>query len=220
VKQQTPPTPAVQRLSLYLRTLEQLAGQGVEKVSSRQLATFLHITAAQVRKDLGYFGQFGRPGVGYRVGPLTEHLRRILGTDRTCRVVVVGAGDLGRALLRHRGFRRKGFELVAAFDISPAKVGRQIGQVTVRHLDDLDEIVRRQDVKLAVIATPPEAAQDVADRLCRAGIKGILNFAPTTLEIPPSVAVGPVDLAATLEQLSFRVRAERAADAPTEGIAP
>ena len=213
------PSPVVWRLSLYLRQLESLVGEGVEKVSSRQLAKFLHITATQVRKDLAYFGQFGRPGVGYRVGPLTGQLRRILGTDRTCRVVVVGAGDLGRALLRHRGFRRKGFELVAAFDISPAKIGRQIGQATVQHLDDLEDVVRRQDVKLAVIATPPEAAQDVADRLCRAGIKGILNFAPTTLETPPSVAIGPVDLAATLEQLSFRVRAEGAADAPTEGIA-
>jgi redox-sensing transcriptional repressor len=169
------------------------------------LAKYLHVTAAQVRKDLAYFGQFGRPGVGYRVGPLIEELRRILGTDRTWSVVVIGAGDLGRALIHYRGFRRKGFELVAAFDVAEDKVGRKIGGVTVRSIETLSEVVRENDVRLAVIATPPEAAQQIANRLVELGVRGILNFAPTTLETPPEVAVGPVDLAATLEQLSFRV---------------
>jgi len=199
------PTPTVQRLSLYLRRLEDLARVGIEEVSSRQLAGFLRITAAQVRKDLTHFGQFGRPGVGYRVGPLIEELRRILGTDRTWRVVLVGIGDLGRALLRYRGFRNKGFKIVGAFDVAAGKIGRKFGQVTVRRMDELPAVVRRHEVRLAVIATPAEAAQEVADRLCDAGIKGILNFAPVTLHTPPDVAVGPVDLAGTLEQLSFRV---------------
>ncbi len=207
MKNQSIPTPAVQRLSLYLRRLEELAQEGVQKVSSHDLAEYLHITAAQLRKDLAYFGQFGRPGVGYRVAPLIDELRHVLGTDRTWRVVVVGVGDLGRALLRYRGFRSKGFELVGAFDILTSKIGRQFGEVTVRHLDDLPAVVREHDVRLGVIATPSRAAQKVADILCEAGIRGILNFAPTTLQTPPDVAVGPVDLAATLEQLSFRVRA-------------
>jgi len=199
------PTPAVQRLSLYLRRLEELARGGAEKVSSKQLAAFLRISAAQVRKDLAYFGQFGRPGVGYRVAPLIEELRRILGTDRTWRVVVIGVGDLGRALLRYRGFRKKGFEIVAAFDVAAGKIGKQFGQVTVRHIDELPTVVRQRNVKLAVIAVPAEVAQEVADRLCDVGVKGILNFAPTTLHTPPSVDVGAVDLAGTLEQLSFKV---------------
>ena len=199
------PTPAVQRLSLYLRKLEHLAQKEVQKVSSLDLAESLHVTAAQLRKDLAYFGQFGRPGVGYRVAPLISELRHILGTDRTWRVVVVGTGDLGRALLRYRGFPSRGFQMIAAFDISPGKIGRQFGRVTVRHVDELPAVIREHDVKLAVIATPAEAAQQVADVLCRAGVKGILNFAPTTLQTPPGVAVGPVDLAASLEQLSFQV---------------
>ena len=132
-------------------------------------------------------------------------LRRILGTDKTWPVVVVGTGDLGRALLRYKGFRKKGFELVAAFDVAEAKVGRQFGTVTVRHLRELPQVVRRNKVRLAIVTVPPSAAQEVADALCRAGVMGILNFSPTTLNTPPSVAVGPVDLAISLEQLSFQV---------------
>lgn len=209
MKDQPIPTPAVQRLSLYLRRLEELAQKGVQKVSSHTLAQHLHITAAQLRKDLGYFGQFGRSGVGYRVIPLIDELRHILGTDRTWGVVVVGVGNLGRALLRYRGFRSKGFEFVGAFDVAPGRIGRRFGDVTVSHIDRLPSVVRQYDVHLGVIATPVEAAQKVADLLCQAGVKGILNFAGTTLQTPPNVAVGPVDLAATLEQLSFRVRENR-----------
>ncbi len=124
MKSQSVPNPAVGRLSLYLRELEQLADKGVQKVSSLQLARELHVTAAQVRKDLGYFGQFGRPGLGYRVAPLIDELRHIFGTDKTWKVVVIGVGALGRALLRYKGFRKKGFELVAAFDVSTRKVGK------------------------------------------------------------------------------------------------
>lgn len=196
----------MRRLSLYLRSLEDLARDRVEKVSSRLLAESLHITAAQLRKDLAYFGQFGRPGVGYHVAALINELRHILGTDRTWRVVVVGAGDLGRALLRYRGFRSKGFELVGAFDVAEDKIGQQFGQVQVRHVSELERVVSQHGVRLAVITTPVSAAQNIADILCRAGVKGILNFAPTMLETPPDVAVSAVDLAATLEQLSFRVQ--------------
>jgi redox-sensing transcriptional repressor len=195
----------VRRLSLYLRQAEHLAEQGVDKVSSAQLADSLKVSPAQVRKDLAYFGQFGQPGVGYRVRPLRDELRRILGTDKTWDVVVVGAGSLCRALLRYKGFLRRGFRFVAAFDAAPGKVGKRIGDVTVHRMSELASIVKKHRVKLAILAVPAAAAQEVTDQLCEAGIKGILNFAPATLATPADVAVGPVDLAAHLEQMSFLV---------------
>lgn len=209
VRNSSAPAPVVKRLSLYLRGLEELADQKIEKVSSQQLAHSLRLTGAQVRKDLAYFGQFGRPGVGYHVGPLIETLRRILGTDKTWNVIVVGAGDLGRALLRYKGFAKKGFRLVAAFDIAEAKVSVRIDHIRVYRLKDLDRIVRKYTVKLAIVTVPAEAGQSVTDLLCAAGVMGILNFAPTTLHIPDGVAVAPVDLAAQLEQLSFQVAGAR-----------
>lgn len=207
------PQPAVRRLSLYLRRLEELAGEGVRTVSSSRLAEPLRVNPAQVRKDLGYFGQFGQAGVGYRVNPLIDELRRILGTDRTVNVVLVGAGDLGRALLRYKGFRRKGFNLAAAFDVAPGKVGRAVGTVNVYPLDELERLVELYQARLAVVAVPAGEAQGVVDRLVAAGVRGILNFAPATLDTPADVEVAPVDLAAHLEQLSFRVAGERRDDA-------
>jgi len=194
----------VQRLSLYLRRLEHLAQEGVSTVSSRNLAGQLGTTAAQVRRDLAYFGQFGKAGVGYKVEELAAQLRRILGTDRTHNVILVGVGHLGRALLRYKGFRSRGFEFVGAFDIARSKIGKTFGSVTVRNLQEVGRLVKQHDVRLAVIATPAEAAQDVADMLCKVGISGILNFAPTTLIVGDGVTVGPVDLAGALEQLSFQ----------------
>lgn len=199
------PVPAVKRLSLYLRQLEQFKADGISKFSSRRLADSLEIKDAQVRKDLAYFGQFGKPGVGYSVDALIDNLRRILGTDKTHSVVLVGAGDLGRAILRYRGFRKKGFEFIAAFDVSQAKVGKKIGDVPVYHNSELESVVSKHNVKLAVISVPAESAQEVTDRLCSAGIMGILNLAPQMLRIPPAVSVARVDLAASLEQLSFLV---------------
>jgi redox-sensing transcriptional repressor len=203
------PDPAVRRICLYLRQLEQLRDEKVEKVSSKQLADALHLSAAQVRKDLGYFGQFGRPGMGYGVEELIEQLRHVLGTDRTTNVIVVGAGDLGRALLRYRGFEKKGFELVGAFDVDNAKIGKKVGQVVVHHMDDLEQVVRSRHVLLAVVAVPVGVAQEVTGRLEQAGVKGILNFAPVTLQTSEGVSVGPVDIAAYLEQLSFQVHSRR-----------
>jgi redox-sensing transcriptional repressor len=199
------PTAAVQRLSLYLRRLEELNDQSVTTVSSRDLAADIRVTAAQVRRDLTYFGQFGKPGLGYAVGPLIQALRGLFGTDKLWHVVVVGAGDLGRALMRYRGFASKGFKIVAAFDVADSKIGRNIGGVSVHAMSELPSVVRHHDVKLAVLATPPEAAQHAAHQLHAAGVRGILNFAPTMLETPADLAVGPVDLAASLEQLSFQV---------------
>ncbi len=199
------PAPTVRRLSLYLRQLEQLATEGVDKISSRKLGTMLHTSDTQIRKDLACFGQFGQTGIGYCVDSLIERLRHILGTDKIWKTIVIGAGDLGRTLLQYEGFLKKGFEPVAAFDISADKVGRRVGHVPVHHINELPQIVWKNNVKLAIVAVPTEAAQSVADMLCQVGIMGILTFAPITLETPPGVAVGVVDLPASLEQVAFRV---------------
>lgn len=202
------PTPAVRRLSLYLRELDKLSMNGQERVSSKQLGEALRFTATQIRKDLAYFGQFGRPGIGYDVGELAESIRRILGTDRVWNVLLVGAGNLGMALSAYRGFAKKGFRLVAVFDSDPSKVGRPVPSVPdllVESVSDIARIVREKDIRLAIVAVPGEAAQQIADVLVGAGIRGLLNFAPVSLDIDSHVAVCAVDLAVQLEQLSFLV---------------
>lgn len=197
------PSPSVRRLSLYLRQLESLQSQHVRTVSSHRLAESLALTDAQVRKDLAYFGQFGRPGVGYEVGPLIERLRSILGTDRIWNTLLVGVGNLGRAITTYHGFRAKGFHLVAALDSDERKIGKKIGPLTVEPVGELPRIVTEQDVKMAILAVPAEVAQAVADQLVAANVRGILNFAPTQLQTPPDVTVRNLDVAAELEQLSF-----------------
>ncbi|MFP4054867.1 MAG: redox-sensing transcriptional repressor Rex [Phycisphaerae bacterium] len=196
---------SIRRLSMYLRHLEQLERQGIERVSSRRLAQDLHVGDALVRKDLASFGQFGRPGIGYDVGRLMKSLRTILGTNRTWRVVLVGAGALGTALVRYAEFRQKGFHIVAAFDIARNKVGKTIAEVPIHDIDDLPKVVRESGVKLGIIAVPAEAAQKTADLLVDAGIRGVLNLAPAALEAPGDLPVNRVDLTAHLEQLSFQV---------------
>jgi redox-sensing transcriptional repressor len=199
------PNPAVRRLSLYLRQLEAFKRSGRTTISSKQLGESLNLTDAQVRKDLAYFGQFGHPGIGYRVDDLIGRVRHILGTDKTWNVMLVGAGNLGRALLAYRGFDAKGFKLVAVFDNDPGKVGKKIGQFVIQPLSDLDPTVRSKNIRLAMIAVPADVAQDVADQLIDAGVRGLMNFAPVSLNVPQDVALNAVDLAVSLEQLSFQV---------------
>ena len=202
------PTPTIRRLSLYLRQLETALASDRHTLSSKQIGRALGLTDAQVRKDLAYFGQFGQPGVGYRVEELAERLRHILGTDKTWPVALVGAGNLGRALLAYRNFERKGFRLAAAFDTDPQKVGQRVPaleRMTVQPLQDLAETVERLSIRLGVICVPASAAQPVADRLVEAGIRGLLNFAPVALTVPEEVAVVGADLALHLEQLAFQV---------------
>ena len=198
------PQPTVRRLSLYLRHLKQLAGLGIHKVSSGQLAEGLQLGAAQVRRDLATLGQFGQPGIGYRVEPLIRELRLVLGTDRTWNVVLVGVGGLGRALLRYGGFHKGGFEFVAAFDVRKSKIGKRTGGVTVHHVDEMPKVVRDRQAELAIVTVPAAAAAETVTRLSEAGIRGILNFAPASVEPQPGVPVNYVDLTAHLEQLSFR----------------
>jgi redox-sensing transcriptional repressor len=199
------PKAVVNRLSLYLRELQQLLRGGHETISSSHLGTLLGFSDAQVRKDLAYFGHFGYPGIGYRCEELVSAIRTILGTNLNWSVAMVGAGNLGRALLGYRGFGTQNFRIVAAFDVDPGKINTTIEDVKVYSLDKLPEIAREHKLKLGMIVVPASAAQAVADKLVAAGIEGIVNFAPVTIAVPPSVRLVGVDLAMELEQLSFAV---------------
>ncbi len=199
------PRPTVKRLSLYLRELEALDEADRSTINSRQLGDSLGLTDAQVRKDLAYFGQFGHPGIGYQVSELIAELRHILGTDRSWPVVVVGAGNIGRAVLRYGRLRRKGFEIKAVCDSDPALIGRTIDDHEVLPVAALPGAVREHDVRIGLLAVPAESAQEVADAMIAAGIRGILNFAPRRLNVGNDVAIVSVDLTVSLEQLAFKM---------------
>ena len=192
------------RLSVYLRCLNTLDGAGVRTISSQALAEQFHLNAAQIRKDLAYFGEFGVRGVGYYVRDLKRHLRQILGLDQKLRVAIMGAGNLGLALADYPGFRQEGFEIAALFDTSSGKVGQQSrGGVPIHDIGELKKIVRRDSIRIAVIAVPASAAQNVLGLVVAAGIKAVLNFSPGTLAVPPEVKIKSVDLTVSLESLSF-----------------
>ena len=192
------------RLSVYLRCLNSLEEAGVRAISSQALAEQFHLNAAQIRKDLAYFGEFGVRGVGYYVRDLKRHLRQILGLDRNLRVAIIGAGNLGLALADYPGFRQEGFEILALFDTLNSKVGQQSrGGVPIHAVADLRKIARRDGISIAVIAVPAASAQLVVNQVVAAGIKAVLNFSPGTLEVPPGVKMKSVDLTVSLESLSF-----------------
>jgi redox-sensing transcriptional repressor len=209
------PEATVARLPVYLRSLVELAALGTATVSSDVLAELAGVNAAKVRKDLSHLGTYGTRGVGYDVDYLRFEVSRALGVANTWPVVIVGLGNLGRALANHTGFTDRGFPIVAAIENDPTKIGRTLGGVPVHGLDQLEHVIAEGSIAIAVIATPPEAAQDVADRLVDAGIRSILSFAPTVLTVPPDVEVRAVDLATELQILGFHL--QRRLPPPTEG---
>jgi len=199
------PPAVVSRLSLYLRELQHLVGDGTQTTNSSQLGDRLGFTDAQVRKDLAHFGQFGHPGIGYRCDELIAEIRKILGTDRRWSVALMGVGNLGRALLGYRGFQSQGFSIAAAFDADPEKVGTVVDGITIYGLDQLPGVVAEMHIDLGMVAAPANHAQAATDLLVAAGVRGILNFAPVTLAMPPGVSLVGVDLARELEQVTFAV---------------
>ncbi len=202
------PGPTIRRLSLYLRQLESLRADGHATISSQQLGKALRVTDAQVRKDLAYFGQFGRPGLGYRVDELIEQARLILGTNRVWATALVGAGNLGRALAAYRGFAGRGFRIAAVFDTNLSFVGRPLPQsagLVVRPMSELSSVIAGEQIRIGIVAVPAAEAQVTAERLLSAGVLGLLNFAPVALDTPPGVPVVSVDLAVHFEQLAFQV---------------
>jgi redox-sensing transcriptional repressor len=200
------PRPTAKRLSLYLREIESQEERGQHTISSKQLGAALGLTDAQVRKDLAFFGQFGHPGIGYKIAELIAQLRKILGTDRNWNAAIVGAGNIGRALMPYARFRRKGFEIVAVFDNDPGVIGREIAGHRVRPMSDLPALVRDRNILIGIVAVPASVAQGVADALIDAGVKGILNFAPVRLDLHgEAISVVSVDFLLSLEQLAFQI---------------
>jgi redox-sensing transcriptional repressor len=197
------PEATVGRLPIYLRALVEMAESGSTTVSSGDLASAAGVNSAKVRKDLSYLGSYGTRGVGYDVAYLIHQVRRELGLTQHWPVVIAGAGNLGHALANYRGFGQRGFRVVALVDVAPDKVGERIGSITVEHIDDLEAIVRREQVAIGLICTPATEAQAVAERMVAAGIRSILNFAPAVISVPEDVSLRKVDLAIELQILAY-----------------
>ena len=193
----------VDRLPRYYRCLRQLTDEGVEIASSEELGRRLAINPEQIRKDLAFFGQFGKKGVGYYVAELKESIGNILGLDHHWSVAIIGMGHLGAALANYQGIARLGFRLAAIFDANPTVIGTRIGEHRVEDIADLAEIIAERAIQIGVIAVPAEAAQSIADRLVAAGIRGIWNFAPVKLQVPPGIAFVSEDLSVGLSSLSY-----------------
>lgn len=196
----------VRRLSLYLRFLEEFEEQGVDTVSSAALATRGGTTSAQVRKDLSFFGSFGKRGLGYSVPELAFRLRDILGLGKTYRVAVIGAGNIGAALVHFRGFEKHGFRVVSLYDADPKKIGRKRSNLIVRDQMSIEGDISQEPIDMAILVTPASAAQGLVDRLVQVGVKAFLNFAPVQLRVPDDVVVKNVSLALELEALSYGLR--------------
>lgn len=203
MKKKEIPDIVVGRLPQYLRSLQRLARENRQVTSSQELGERLGISAAQIRKDLSQFGEFGKQGTGYQISFLIEQLSKILHVDHEWDIVVVGAGELGSAIARYKGFINRGFRVAMVFDNDPAKVGTQVGDFVVQDTADLVEKVSQAGIKIAMIATPATAAQQVADQLIKAGVKAILSYAPISLTVPPGVRVQYIDPSLHLQRMTY-----------------
>lgn len=210
------PEATVARLPVYLRALAECGDDRMTTISSELLAARAGVNAAQVRKDLSHLGSYGVRGVGYDVAYLIRQIDRQLGLTEDRRVAIIGVGNLGRALLHYHGFSERGFHIVAAFDTDPAKIGLQVGGCVIRSVGDIAAAISELGVAIAVITTPPDAAQDLTDVLVRAGVVSILNFAPTVLAVPDHVTLRQVDLGIELQILSFYEQQAQAAAAASD----
>lgn len=197
------PDATIGRLSLYSRYLIEAHEKGITTVSSQHIAKATGVTPAQVRKDLAYFGEFGTRGVGYNSKELYNYIMKILGLDKHWSVAIVGAGNLGKALSQYKGFYQRGFDIACIFDNDPKKVGKKISNINICHLDSLNEKVKELKITLGIIAVPAQAAQEVADKLVKAGIRGIINFAPINITVDENIILRRVDLSAQLEYLTY-----------------
>lgn len=197
------PDIVIGRLPIYLRALQRMAQEGRQVTSSQELGERLGISAAQIRKDLSQFGEFGKQGTGYNIEFLQDQLRHILKLDRVWDMAVVGAGDVGHALARYQGFRDRGFQVKLIFDNDPVKIGKKIGAYTIQDVSKITDIIRSNDIKIAMVATPAAFAQDVVDRLVEAGVQAILNYAPIQVIAPSNVRVQYIDPATHLQRMSY-----------------
>lgn len=200
------PEVVINRLPVYARALAELAASGATVVSSQALGEALDVTPAQIRKDLSYFGRFGKQGRGYNVHGLLAKLQEILGLDRQWSVCVVGVGRLGQAIVEYGGFEPQGFQIVGAFDADTKRVGTQVGRLTVRDMSELDEFLRTHRVDIGVVAVPAQAAQEVVDRLVKLGIRAILNYAPMTAHVPWDVTIRQIDPVLAMQSMTFYIK--------------
>jgi len=197
------PDIVIGRLPIYLRALSRLAVEGQEVTSSHELGRRLGISSAQIRKDLSHFGGFGKQGTGYQISYLVDQLRQVLKVDQEWEVAVIGAGDLGTALLHYKGFADRGFRIACVFDNSPQKIGKKIGDYVVRPMDDMQKVIQERGIKIAMIAVPADKAQEVANTLIEVGIRAILNYAPMTLNVPADVKVQYIDPVIQMQRMTF-----------------
>ncbi|MEE2842418.1 MAG: redox-sensing transcriptional repressor Rex [Chloroflexota bacterium] len=199
------PEVVIQRLPLYVRALTQFAGSGDDVISSEQLGQRLQMTPAQIRKDLSYFGRFGKQGRGYSVASLEQRLRSILGLDRAWNTMVIGMGRLGRAVVSYPGFAPEGFNIVAAFDADDSIVGETVSGLDIQSISDLAKTVKEKDIKIGIVTVPIEHAQEVIDTLVDAGIKSILNYAPLSPKVPEGVTVRGIDPVLSLQSMTYYI---------------
>jgi len=197
------PDVVVRRLTQYYYALRNCRKRGLEIVSSQLLGEMLNVTAAQIRKDLSFFGGFGKQGIGYNVDSLLDHVQRILGLKRTWPVALVGLGNLGRALLHYQGFEKEGFKIIVLFDSDPGKVGTTIGQLEILDDKEIAQVLPAMGVRIAILALPPEKAQEVADMLIEAGVRALLNYAPVTLKVPEGIWVRQMDPLVALQSMTY-----------------
>ena len=213
------PEASVARLPVYLRALVEAAEHGTHTISSDALAKAAGVNPAKIRKDLSYLGSYGTRGVGYDVDYLIHQISRELGLTQDWAVVLVGAGNLGQALARYEGFAERGFRIAAILDTDAAKVGGKLAGVEIGHLDEIERVVKEDDISIAIVAVPGEAAQDVTDQLIAAGITSVLNFAPAVLQVPEGVSLRKVDVAIELQILSFYEQRRAAEESVRRGTA-
>ncbi len=197
------PDIVISRLPVYLRALERLTQEGQEVTSSHELGRRLGISSAQIRKDLSHFGGFGKQGTGYKIAFLKDQLRQVLKVEREWQVALVGAGDLGSAIARYRGFTDRGFHITCVFDSSPEKVGGKLGHFEIQPISELNTVIQHGNIKIAMIAVPAEHAQQVADMLIKAGVMAILNYAPINLTVPDTVHVQYIDPVLHLQRMTY-----------------
>ena len=199
------PDVVINRLAVYYRSLRRMQDAGAVTVSSQGLGDALDVTPAQIRKDLSYFGSFGKQGRGYSVERLVEELRLILGLNRRWRMVLVGVGRLGRAIVSYQGFEPQGFDLVGAYDASPDAIGTMLGNTVVQDVRELENLLRSEPADIGIVAVPGEAAQEVIDALVRAGVRSILNYAPITVQVPAGVEIRRIDPLLSLQSMTYHL---------------
>jgi len=205
LKKKSIPSITINRLSIYHRCLEKITkkGKGLEVISSFKIAEMTGINSAQIRKDLAYFGEFGKRGIGYPVIDLGKELKKILGLDKKWSVIIAGAGNLGKALIKYKGFQKKGFIIRGIFDNNPSKIGKRLGYIFIYNIKEIEKFIQAENISIGIIVVPADSAQEVADKMVAGGIKAILNFAPVHIVLPPEIKIHNVDLSIEFEGLTY-----------------